>query len=119
MSKTSPFSKLFDNREVVVEAPLEVVELPPSQGPSEPRKRGRPATGKRSDDTWIGRTYYVQKETDLDVEDELLKLKRRGEEIDKSELVNLLLSAWVKWQQGENIDLLLAENTPRRISEMK
>jgi hypothetical protein len=117
MNKTSPFSKLFDNREVVVEAPLEEVALPQAQVPPEPRQRGRPATGKRSDDNWIGRTYYVQKETDLDVEDELLKLKRRGKEVDKSELVNLLLSAWVKWQQGENIELLLTENTPRRKSE--
>jgi hypothetical protein len=48
----------------------------------------------------------------------LLKLKRRDIEIDidKNELVNLLLSAWVKRQQGENIELLLAENTPRRKS---
>jgi hypothetical protein len=44
----------------------------------------------------------VKRETDLDVEDELLKLKRSGVDVDKSELVDLLLGAWVKWQQGEN-----------------
>ena len=49
----------------------------------EPKKRGRPAIGKRSDPKWIGRTYYIRKETDLDVEDELLRLKRRGIELDK------------------------------------
>lgn len=79
-----------------------------------PRKRGRPATGKRSDDSWIGRTYYVRRETDLDVEDALLRLKRQGIEVDKSELVDLLLSAWIKWQQGENIEIHISEITPRR-----
>ena len=82
--------------------------------PPTERKRGRPATGKRSDDAWIGRTYYVRRETDLDVEDALLKLKRQGIEVDKSELVNLLLGAWVKWQQGENIEIHISEITPRQ-----
>jgi hypothetical protein len=82
--------------------------------PTQSKKRGRPATGKRSDDAWIGRTYYVQRETDLDVEDYLLKLKRQGIDIDKSELVDFLLAAWSKWQQGENIDILLDEFTPRQ-----
>lgn len=88
---------------------------PASQStPPTERKRGRPATGKRSDDAWIGRTYYVRRETDLDVEDALLRLKRQGIEVDKSELVDLLLGAWVKWQQGENIDIHISEITPRR-----
>lgn len=64
------------------------------------RKRGRPATGKRSDPSWIGRTYYVKRATDLDVEGVLFKLKCQGIEIDKSELVNSLLGAWVSWQQS-------------------
>ena len=79
---------------------------------SEPKKRGRPATGKRSDNAWIGRTYYVRRETDLDIEDELLKFKRSGIDIDKSELVDQLLSAWVKWQQGENIEIQLSNISP-------
>ena len=83
---------------------------PPPQ--PEPKKRGRPATGKRSDDAWIGRTYYVRRETDLDIEDELLKFKRSGIDIDKSELVDQLLSAWVKWQQGENIEIQLSNISP-------
>lgn len=81
---------------------------------SQKRGRGRPATGKRSNDDWIGRTYYIQRDTDLDIEDELLKLKRQGIEVDKSELVDLLLSAWVKWRQGENIEMRISEITPRR-----
>ncbi|NJN13144.1 MAG: hypothetical protein HC836_39625 [Richelia sp. RM2_1_2] len=81
---------------------------------AEPKKRGRPAKGKRSDPDWIGRTYYIRKQTDLDVEEELLRLKREGVELDKSELVDAMLDAWVKWRQGENIDLRIAEFSPRR-----
>ena len=46
-------------------------------------RRGRPATGKRSDPDWIGRTYYIRRETDLDIEGELLQLRRQGIEMDK------------------------------------
>jgi hypothetical protein len=127
MSKPSPFKKLFESREepqpemeqttepAVKEDTSQAVQQP-TQKP-ESRKRGRPATGKRSDDAWIGRTYYVKRETDLDVEEELLKLRRQGIDIDKSELVDFLMGAWVKWQQGENIDLQLDEFSPRRNSE--
>jgi hypothetical protein len=98
----------------------------PEEKPPEPeitteesnKKRGRPATGKRSDPDWIGRTYYVRKETDFDVEDELVKLKRAGINLDKSELVDFLLAAWVKWRKGENIDIQLSEISPRRKDEL-
>jgi hypothetical protein len=82
------------------------------------KKRGRPATGKRSDPEWIGRTYYIRQETDFDVEDELIKLKRAGINLDKSELVDFLLAAWVKWRKGENIDIQISEITPRRKDEL-
>lgn len=82
------------------------------------KKRGRPATGKRSDPDWIGRTYYVRKETDFDVEDELVKLKRAGFNLDKSELVDFLLAAWVRWRNGENIDIQMSEISPRRKDEL-
>jgi hypothetical protein len=78
------------------------------------KKRGRPATGKRSDDLWTGRTYYIQRETDLDMEDQLLRLKRQGIDIDKSELVDFLLAAWVKLQKGENSDFRISGITPTR-----
>ena len=81
------------------------------------KKRGRPATGKRSDPDWIGRTYYIRKETDFDVEDELVKLKRAGVNLDKSELVDFLLGAWVQWRKGENIDIQMSEISPRRKDE--
>lgn len=95
-------------------------EKPPESEitPEEPtKKRGRPATGKRSDPDWIGRTYYIRKETDFDVEDELVKLKRAGINLDKSELVDFLLAAWVQWRNGENIDIQLSEISPRRKDE--
>lgn len=113
MTGESPFKKLLDDRQRP-ESELSMGNQVPL--PAEPPKRGRPPTGKRSDPNWIGRTYYVQRETDLDVEAELLKLKRQGIEMDKSELVNLLLAAWVKWQQGEDLNLLLGEISPRRKS---
>ena len=81
------------------------------------KKRGRPATGKRSDPDWIGRTYYIRKETDFDVEDELIKLKRAGFNLDKSELVDFLLDAWVQWQNGKNIDIQLSALSPRQKDE--
>ena len=82
------------------------------------KKRGRPATGKRSDPDWIGRTYYIRKETDFDVEDELVKLKRAGISLDKSELVDFLLAAWVQWRNGENIDVQISVISPRRKDEL-
>ena len=108
---TNPFKKAIESRNESEPTPSEPIT--PVQSPQlEPKKRGRPATGKRSDDAWIGRTYYVRRETDLDIEDELLKFRRRGIDIDKSELVDQLLSAWVKWQQGENIEIQLSNISP-------
>ncbi len=86
--------------------------------PEPTKKRGRPATGKRSDPDWIGRTYYIRKATDFDIEDELVKLKRAGINLDKSELVDFLLAAWVKWRKGENIDLQISEISPRQKDEL-
>ncbi|MDY6902572.1 MAG: hypothetical protein SWZ49_31555 [Cyanobacteriota bacterium] len=94
-------------------------EKPPAIATSEPnKKRGRPATGKRSDPDWIGRTFYIRKETDFDIEDELIKLKRAGINLDKSELVDFLLAAWVKWRKGENIDFYISEISPRQKDEL-
>lgn len=111
---TDLFKKLVRDRKDA--QPTSPQSTPPVTPPStpEPKRRGRPATGKRSDPNWIGRTYYIRKETDLDVEDELLQLKRQGIEIDKSELVEELLNAWVKWRQGEDSQILLSEISPRR-----
>ncbi len=111
---TNPFKKAIDSRKDSEPIPSEPVTPAHLSPQPESKKRGRPATGKRSDDAWIGRTYYVRRETDLDTEDELLKLKRVGIDIDKSELVDQLLSAWVKWRNGENIEGCLADISPMR-----
>lgn len=90
----------------------EVIAFPKST-PKE-TKRGRPATGKRSREGWTGRTFYIQEDNDLDVEEELMNLKRTGVDLDKSELVNSLLAAWVKWRKGEKAEILLSKISPRR-----
>ncbi|MDJ0800008.1 MAG: hypothetical protein QNJ51_24905 [Calothrix sp. MO_167.B12] len=109
------FKKLVEKRQKSQpDTPPAELPVTPAPPPPEPKKRGRPATGKRSDPNWTGRTYYIRKETDLDVEGELLQLKRQGIELDKSELVDALLDAWVKWRQGDNIDLRISEISPRR-----
>ncbi|MDJ0597061.1 MAG: hypothetical protein QNJ72_45075 [Pleurocapsa sp. MO_226.B13] len=118
--KTKPKAKAKTSAKKATPQPISE-EKPPkiaitSEEPT--KKRGRPATGKRSDPDWIGRTYYIRKETDFDVEDELIKLKRAGISLDKSELVNFLLGAWVKWRKGENIDIQLSEISPRRKDEL-
>ncbi|MEW6499683.1 MAG: hypothetical protein AB1589_45545 [Cyanobacteriota bacterium] len=117
MSKDNPFRKAIANHKQSEPEPAPL----PTQAPTspEPKKRGRPATGKRSDDAWIGRTFYIQRETDLDAEVELLNLKRQGIELDKSELVDKLLSAWVQWRKGENIDSLLPGISPIQKSKNK
>jgi hypothetical protein len=74
------------------------------------KKKGRPSTGKRSNPDWIGRTYYVKKEVNFDVADQLLQLKRQGIDLDKSDLVNFLLGEWVKSQQGKNATFRIGEN---------
>lgn len=132
MAKENLFRKAIDSRQRIQveesELPLEPSRSPePIEGDQStlvqsastaPKKRGRPATGKRSDSAWIGRTFYIQKETDLDVETELLNLKRQGIELDKSELVDKLLSAWVKLQKGENPEFLIAEISPIQKSNL-
>ena len=84
--------------------------------PSPEKKFPEPAIARDPD--WIGRTYYIRKENDFDVEDELVKLKRAGINLDKSELVDFLLAAWVKWRNGENIDIQMSEISPRRKDEL-
>lgn len=128
MSKENLFKKAIANRqqfkaddptpepETPPDLPAEISSAP-ARVPPGTKPRGRPATGKRSDDAWIGRTFYVQRETDLDAETELLLLKRQGVEIDKSELVDRLLAAWVKWRQGEDLEGQFSDISPIRKSK--
>lgn len=86
----------------------------PAPTPKKKKKRGRPATGKRSDEGWIGRTYYIQEKTDIDIAEELVALRRQGVSLDKSELVDALLSTWVSWRKGKDANNCFGEFSPRR-----
>jgi hypothetical protein len=59
----------------------------------EPKRRGRPATGKRNDPEYDQTTAYVRKDTYKAVR---IALIEDGEERDYSELVEELLSKWLK-----------------------
>ena len=68
---------------------------PPSPAPTSPpslKKRGRPS-GKRSDTGFVQVTAYIQKNTHRDVKIALLK---SNAEQDFSELIDDLLSQWLK-----------------------
>ena len=86
----------------------------PAPTPKPKKKRGRPATGKRSDDGWISRAFYVEESTDIDLEAEINQLRREGVRMDKSDLVNSCLVAWLKWRQGENPSKCFNEISSRR-----
>ena len=98
--------------EIAAKSPAEIAPDPPAV--PKKKKRGRPATGKRSDDGWIGRTYYIQEKTDIDIAEELVALRRQGVSLDKSELVDALLSSWVSWRKGEDANNRFGEFSPRR-----
>lgn len=58
-----------------------------------PKRRGRPATGKRNDPEFDQTTAYVRKDTYKAVR---IALIQEGEERDYSELVEELLREWLK-----------------------
>jgi hypothetical protein len=80
-------------------------------------KRGRPATGKRSNIDWYGRTFYIRKQTDDQLEDALFQLKRSGTEIDKSDLVDALLAAWSEVTLGVISDFQIGKTVKNRLKK--
>lgn len=68
--------------------------------PESPGSTPRP-NSKRSDPDWLTRTYFLEKTTDIEVEAELIKLRRDGIEMDKSDLVNSVLKGWVAGRRGQ------------------
>lgn len=75
--------------------PQESQEQPkPKAGPAstEPRGRGRPATGKRSDPDYESTTVFLRKETKTAAAHLLLAEKRQ----DLSDVLEKLLSGWVR-----------------------
>jgi hypothetical protein len=73
----------------------------------EPKQRGRPR-GKKSDPEFVSAIAYIRKKTHLQVKRLLLDKEELGDKQDFSELVQDLLDFWVKIQQGENPDSLIA-----------
>ncbi len=74
------------------------VEAPPKVSRSsgkrdEPKKRGRPSSGKRSDNYFTQVTAYIREDTHRTVK---ILLLDEGETRDFSDLVEELLAKWVK-----------------------
>jgi hypothetical protein len=65
----------------------------PSPKTDLPKRRGRPATGKRNNPDYDQTTAYVRKDTYKAVR---IALIEEGEERDYSELVEELLAKWLK-----------------------
>lgn len=89
--KENPFKAMVDARQGE-EPPVEATTTAPVT-PAKP-------LSKRQDPDWFTRTYYLKKVTDVEVEEELLALRRDGIEMDKSDLVEALLSSWVEYRRG-------------------
>ena len=64
---------------------------------------GRPANGKRSNPDWVGRTFYVEAETDAHFGIVIATLKAQGISIDKSDIVQVLLSEWMSKSPGAKV----------------
>jgi hypothetical protein len=88
---------------------LDEEALKEAEEQSGPKKRGRPANGKRSDPNWAARTFYIRKTTDEKVERVLDQMKRYNINLDKSELIDLLLEAWSMVESGEIDDFQIGE----------
>lgn len=98
--------------------PSQIADKPKSQQvgakkTDAPAPKAKPLS-KRQDPDWLTRTYYVKKSTDLEVEDELLTLRREGTELDKSDLVDALLAAWVAYRRGTAPEQALKQVSPKR-----
>lgn len=105
-------SQLAENlpRELVTKLPSQQAS---TEKPDTPAPKAKPLS-KRQDPDWLTRTYYVKKSTDLEVEDELLTLRREGTDLDKSDLVDALLAAWVAYRRGVAPDQALEQVSPKR-----
>jgi hypothetical protein len=90
---------------------------PKPKNPNPPGQRGRPATGKRSNVDWQGRTFYIRKRTDDVLTSALFKLKRSGIALDKSELVDALLEAWAEITLEDISDFQIGEIVEKRLKK--
>jgi hypothetical protein len=77
--------------------------------PDPKRGRGRPSNGKRSNQGWASRTFYIRKATDDRLQQAIFSLRRSGIEVDKSQLADALLNAWAAVELGEVEDFHIGE----------
>lgn len=126
-NKENPFKAMMAARQGESDKlPSKLVENSPSQlaakstsqqasaeKPDTPAPKAKPLS-KRRDPDWLTRTYYVKKSTDLEVEDELLTLRREGTDLDKSDLVDALLAAWVAYRRGMAPEQAMEQISPKR-----
>jgi hypothetical protein len=70
-------------------------------------KGGRPKGGKREDPDWVARSFFLQTATDNGIEDLVILSKRAGTLIDKSDVANTVLSAYVKFRIDGNTETFL------------
>jgi hypothetical protein len=77
--------------------------------PDPKRGRGRPSNGKRSNQGWASRTFYIRKATDDRLQSAIFSLRRSGIEVDKSQLADALLNAWAAVELGEVEDFHIGE----------
>lgn len=91
----SKFDQILDAAKGRTKTPAKK-SSPKSKSASEsdaPKRRGRPATGKRNDPEYDQTTAYVRKATYKAVR---IALIEDGEEMDYSDLVERLLSKWLE-----------------------
>ncbi|MEY3298925.1 MAG: hypothetical protein RLZZ597_2185 [Cyanobacteriota bacterium] len=118
-NKENPFKAMMAARQrEPSNTPSEQAAKSPShqvnnKNPDAPAPKAKPLS-KRQDPDWITRTYYVKKSTDLEVEDEMLALRREGVELDKSDVVDAMLAAWVAYRRGMAPEHALEQVSPKR-----
>ncbi len=120
-SKNNAFRRIFEaagKTESDTPSQPEATPSPPSSPNSEleAKQRGRPR-GKKSDPEFVSAIAYIRKKTHLQVKRLLLDKEEQGKKQDFSELVQDLLDFWVKIQQGENPEILIARFLDSQKSE--
>ncbi len=73
-----------------------------------PKEKVR-GSAKRNNPDYAARSFYLPKATDRRLQRVLLDLQEEGYELDRSELLNCLLTAWLDSRQGSDLEHRLAE----------
>lgn len=71
-------------------------------------KAGRPKGGKRDDEAWLARSFFLESEVDGLIDEVVYLAKRRQNKIDKSDVVNTLVKACLQYRLDGNTESLTA-----------